>query len=130
MEFVPGGSLQELIKSGTPLTTGEALEIVRHVASALDYAHANGIVHRDIKPGNILVSSDSLSNRPVMKVTDFGIARISSQTMTMTGVIMGTPAYMTPEQIKATKDADAKADQYSLAVVAYELLGRRLPFTA
>jgi serine/threonine protein kinase len=129
MEFIPGGSLHKLIRSETPLTTGEALEIVRQVASALDYAHSNGIVHRDIKPGNILLGNDPVRKRRVMKVTDFGIARISSQTMTTTGVAMGTPTYMAPEQIKGLK-VDAKADQFSLGVVAYEILGRRLPFTA
>jgi serine/threonine protein kinase len=129
MEFVPGGSLQKLIKSETRLTTGEALEIVRQVASALDYAHTNGIVHRDIKPGNILVNNDPVRKRRVMKVTDFGIARISSQTMTTTGVAMGTPTYMAPEQIKGSK-VEAEADQFSLGVLAYELLGHKLPFTA
>jgi serine/threonine protein kinase len=129
MEFVPGGSLHELMKAETPLTTGEVLGIVGQVAAALDYAHANGIVHRDIKPGNILVGSDPVSRRPVMKVTDFGIARVSSETLTTTGVALGTPAYMAPEQIKGLK-VHAKADQFSLAVVAYQLLGGRLPFTA
>ena len=108
MEFIPGGSLQPKLVG----TTEEALAIVRQVAAALDHAHANGIVHRDIKPGNILVSSDPKSNRAVMKVADFGIARFLSQTMTRTGVSMGTPAYMAPEQIKGSK-VDAKADQFS-----------------
>ncbi len=129
MEFAPGGSLQKLIRGTTPLTTGEATGIVRQVAAALDRAHASGIVHRDIKPGNILVSGERIHDCPVVKVTDFGIARISSETMTLTGMTMGTPAYMAPEQINGLK-VDARADQFSLGVVAYELLARRLPFPA
>jgi len=124
MEFVPGGSLHKLIGGETPPATGEALGIVCQVAAALDHAHSNGIVHRDIKPGNILVSGR------VVKVTDFGIARIvSSETMTLTGVVLGTPAWMAPEQISGS-EADAKADQFSLGVVAYQLFGRKLPFAA
>jgi serine/threonine-protein kinase len=116
MEFVPGGSLHKLIGGETPPTTGEALGIVCQVAAALGHAHSNGIVHRDIKPGNILVSGR------VVKVTDFGIARIiSSETMTLTGVVLGTPAWMAPEQISGS-EADAKADQFSRGVVAYQLL--------
>ena len=126
MEFVPGGSLQARMIG----TTDEALGIIRQVAAALDHAHSNGIVHRDIKPGNILVSSNPVNNRPVMKVADFGIARFLSRTMTMTGVSLGTPAYMAPEQIQGSSKVDAKADQFSLGVLAYELLSRRLPFIA
>jgi serine/threonine protein kinase len=129
MELVPGGSLHNLIRDNAPLKTGEVAGIVRQVAAALDHAHANAVVHRDIKPGNILVSNDRDRNGPVVKVTDFGIAQISSQVLTMTGVSLGTPAYMAPEQIKASK-VDAKADQFSLGVVAYELLSRELPFNA
>jgi serine/threonine-protein kinase len=129
MELVPGGSLQKSVKAGRRWTAAEALAIVRQVAIALDYAHANGIVHRDVKPGNILVSDDRAGKLPLVKVTDFGIARIASQTMTLTGVTMGTPAYMAPEQIRGSK-VDARADQFSLGVVAFQLLGGRLPFTA
>jgi formylglycine-generating enzyme required for sulfatase activity len=100
----------------------EMLGIIRQIAEALDYAHANGIVHRDIKPANVLVQSDGR-----VKVTDFGIARIASQTMTRTGATMGTPAYMAPEQVEGKK-ADAKVDQFSLAVVAYQLLAGKRPF--
>ena len=126
MEFVSGGSLHNLIRGGARLTPGDTLGIVRQVAAALDYAHGKGIVHRDIKPGNILVSEDRTRNGPLVKVADFGIARVTSQTMTTTGVSMGTPAYMAREQIMGSK-VDAKADQYSLAVVAWELLGHKLP---
>jgi serine/threonine protein kinase len=127
MEFV-SGSLHELLGRKTRLTTPEALEIVRQVASALDEAHANGIIHRDIKPGNILLDDDRQGGRPLAKVADFGIARIISETMTKTGLVMGTLKYMAPEQVNGLK-VDARADQFSLAVVAFELLGRKLPFT-
>ena len=125
MEFIPGGALRPKLIG----TTSEAVAIVRQVAAALDHAHANGIVHRDIKPGNILVSGDPANHRPVMKVADFGIARFLTRTMTVTGVSMGTPAYMAPEQIQGYR-VDARADQFSLAVLACELLSGRLPFTA
>jgi serine/threonine protein kinase len=128
MEFVRGGSLRKLISGATPPTTREALGIVHQVAAALDRAHANGIVHRDIKPDNILISDDWVRTGPLVKVTDFGIARISSRTMTITGMSLGTPAYMAPEQINGSK-VNARADQFSLGVVAYQLLGRRLPFS-
>jgi tetratricopeptide (TPR) repeat protein len=129
MEFVPGGPLHKLIKGETPLTTGDVVGIIRQVAAALDYAHAKGVVHRDIKPANILVTNDRDRSGPMVKVADFGIARISSQETTTPRMVMGTPEYMAPEQWKGS-NVDVKADQFSLGVVAYELLGRTLPFTA
>jgi serine/threonine protein kinase len=123
MEFVPGASLDKLLKGGKRFEPAEVVDIVRQVAAALDHAHSNGVVHRDIKPANILARPDG-----VIKVTDFGVARISSQTITREGASLGTPAYMAPEQIMGLK-ADAQADQFSLAIVAYQLLAGRLPFT-
>jgi formylglycine-generating enzyme required for sulfatase activity/tRNA A-37 threonylcarbamoyl transferase component Bud32 len=130
MEYVAGGSLRRLLKgsaanNGSALKPFEAVEIIRQTAAALDEAHAHGIVHRDVKPANILV--DISRQGHLVKITDFGIARISSETLTATGLTVGTPAYMAPEQIAGSR-ITGKADQFSLAVVAYELLARRLPF--
>ena len=124
MELVPGNSLEKLMGTGTPVNVQPALSILRPVADALDHAHREGVVHRDIKPANILVRPDGK-----VKITDFGIARVVSQTLTKTGMTTGTPAYMSPEQIMSSK-VDGKADQFSLAVMAYELLSGRKPFEA
>jgi len=124
MELVPGQSLEELLSHGREFSAPESAEIIQQIAAAVDHAGANGIIHRDIKPGNILVRPDG-----VIKVADFGIARIESQSITRTGMSLGTPAYMAPEQIKGEK-VGVRADQYSLAVVAYRLLGGQLPFVA
>ena len=124
MELVPGTSLEKLIGTGTPMNVQQALGILRPIADALDHAHSEGVVHRDIKPANILVRPDGK-----VKITDFGIARVVSQTLTKTGVTTGTPAYMSPEQIMSSK-VDGRADQFSLAVMAYEMLGGRKPFEA
>ena len=124
MELVPGTSLEKLMGTGTPVNVQPALGILRPIADALDHAHSEGVVHRDIKPANILVRPDGK-----VKITDFGIARVVSQTLTKTGVTTGTPAYMSPEQIISSK-VDGKADQFSLAVMAYELLGGGKPFEA
>jgi serine/threonine-protein kinase len=94
------------------------------VAAALDYAHKKGIVHRDIKPANIMVHEDGTA-----KVTDFGVAKIVSQQMTQAGTIMGTPSYMSPEQVQGSA-ISGQADQFSLAVIAYEMLTGEKPFTA
>jgi serine/threonine protein kinase len=102
----------------------EFLAILSQVADALDYAHAEGVVHRDIKPANILVRPDGK-----VKITDFGIARISAQTVTRTGMTMGTLGYMAPEQIAAAK-VTGQADQFSLGVVAYKMLCGRMPSAA
>ncbi len=124
MELVSGSSLGQSLAGGEPLDPKAALAMLAQVAGALDYAHAEGVVHRDIKPANILVQPNGK-----IKLTDFGIARMSSQTITQTGMIMGTPAYMSPEQIMAAK-VDGKADQFSLAVMAHQMLSGRRPFEA
>ena len=101
----------------------EALSIVAKVADALDYAHGREIVHRDIKPANIM--RIKASNE--IKVTDFGIARITSSSQTKTGVVLGTPSYMSPEQV-AGKKVDGRSDIFSLGVVLFVLLTGRKPF--
>jgi serine/threonine protein kinase len=115
MEFVEGKALDR-VPPQNPLT------VLQQLAAALDYAHVNGVVHRDVKPSNVLVRADGQ-----VKLTDFGIARIASQTVTQSGMTLGTPAYMAPEQVIASR-VDGRADQFSLAVVAYELLTGRKPF--
>jgi serine/threonine protein kinase len=124
MELVAGLSLEQTLAPGAPMATEVALPILSQIADALDFAHAEGVVHRDIKPANILIRRDGR-----IKITDFGIARIVSQTMTRTGITMGTPSYMAPEQIRASR-VDGKADQFSLAVLAYQMLSGRKPFGA
>jgi serine/threonine-protein kinase len=123
MEFLRGNDLEEYTKKGSILPIRETLSIVAHVADALDYAHSKGIVHRDIKPANIM----RLSETHEIKVTDFGIARIASSSKTKTGVIMGTPSYMSPEQV-AGKKVDGRSDIFSLGVVLFEMLAGEKPF--
>jgi tRNA A-37 threonylcarbamoyl transferase component Bud32 len=123
MERVEGVSLYQVLASGRKIPRAEAFEILRQAASALDYAHRNGVVHRDIKPANIM-----LDRGVTVKIADFGIAKITStEHHTVTGMVMGTPSYMSPEQIEALP-SDGRSDQFSLAVVAYELLTGRRPF--
>lgn len=124
MEFVEGRSLEKIMSAGVQLEPPRIISILRQIAAALDYAHAAGIVHRDIKPANILVRRDGSA-----KVSDFGIAKIASQKFTQTGMVLGTPAYMSPEQIMAAQ-VDGRADQFSLAVMAFQMLSGRQPFRA
>jgi len=124
LELVEGWSLEKALSNGIPQDRRVAISILSQVARALDYAHGEGIVHRDVKPANILVRPDGKA-----KITDFGIARISSQTVTKTGFSMGTPAYMAPEQIMSAR-VSGQADQFSLAVIAYQMLSGRRPFIA
>ena len=124
LELVDGWPLAKSLSDGIPRDRGASITILSQVAGALDYAHREGIVHRDVKPANILVSPDGR-----VKITDFGIARISSQTVTRTGAIFGTPAYMAPEQILSAR-VNGQADQFSLAVIAYQMLSGRRPFIA
>ena len=123
MAFVEGGTLTELIRQG-PLESEQAISIAAQLADALEYAHSQGVIHRDIKPGNVLLTRDG---RPLL--SDFGIAKVwaDSQSLTRTGTSFGTPEYMAPEQIEG-RTHDGRTDIYSLGVVLYEMLAGTPPF--
>ncbi|MGH7521845.1 MAG: serine/threonine-protein kinase, partial [Gemmatimonadales bacterium] len=126
MKFVEGRPLDGIIHEVGALPFPMAQTIMQQVGSALGYAHRRGIIHRDIKPANIMLDVDGWA-----MVTDFGIAKVTDkQSLTMTGATVGTPSYMSPEQCAATKELSQASDQYSLGVVAYEMLAGRLPFSA
>lgn len=123
MEFIEGTDLSGWVRRNGLPPVHQAVEWLATLAETLAYAHRRGVVHRDIKPANILVS-----NEGHLKITDFGIARLESSTLTQEGAILGTPNYMSPEQFIGRK-ADGRADLFSLAVVGYELLTGTRPFT-
>jgi serine/threonine protein kinase len=122
MEYVEGLNLKQILKDKTPLTFERIAEIIASVGEALDYAHRRGIVHRDVKPANIIITPDG-----TVKITDFGIAKIETSSLTSTGQFLGTPNYMSPEQVTGEK-VDGRSDLFSLGVVLYELLTKRKPF--
>ena len=123
MEYVEGSNLKEVLAQGRPLPFDQIGDIVCQVADALDFAHAKGIVHRDVKPANIILVE---GNRA--KITDFGIAKIATGgNLTTTGQFLGTPNYMAPEQIKGAP-VDGRTDIFSLGICLYECLTRRKPF--
>jgi serine/threonine-protein kinase len=123
MEFLKGKDLMPFTKPGRLLPLPKVMEIVARVADALAYAHQNNVVHRDIKPANIMyeLASDQV------KVTDFGIARITDSSKTKTGMVLGTPSYMSPEQL-AGKKIDGRSDLFSLGVSLYQMASGHLPF--
>ncbi|MGH7537705.1 MAG: protein kinase domain-containing protein [Gemmatimonadales bacterium] len=127
MPFVEGESLRDRLEREKQLPQEEVIKVALEAASALGYAHSRGIVHRDIKPENIMLSGGTVV------VSDFGIARAASaveqQQLTQTGTVIGTPAYMSPEQGTGSPDIDGRSDQYSLACVVYEMLVGQPPFT-
>jgi serine/threonine-protein kinase len=125
MEHVAGHSCAELLRDRGHLDVEEAVEIVAQACAGLDYAHRHGVVHRDVKPGNLLVSGAE-----VVKLADFGIARATDQSsITQVGSVLGTAAYLAPEQARG-EPAGPQADIYSLGVVAYQLMSSRLPYEA
>ena len=124
MELVPGEALSTILERDGSLSTDKTLDIVAQTSAALQAAHAAGLVHRDIKPGNLLITPDGR-----VKITDFGIARIADQVpLTATGQVMGTVQYLSPEQASG-HPASPATDTYSLGIVAYECLAGKRPFT-
>lgn len=125
MEWVEGQTLHEYLwKNGGRLSAATAADVVRQVALALDYAHREGVVHRDVKPANVLVGKDGR-----IRVMDFGVAKLARHDLTTAGVVLGTPAFMSPEQIRAEK-VDGRSDLFSLGTILYECLTGTNPFAA
>lgn len=123
MPLMEGGSLADRLQKG-PLPLTETLSVLERIASALDYAHANGIIHRDVKPDNILFDESGQAY-----LGDFGIIKVAESKLTLTGTgLIGTPAYMSPEQIQGAKDLDGRSDIYALGVVLFEMLSGHIPF--
>ncbi len=123
MEFFKGGTLLPYTQTDNLLPIATVIDIVILMAEALDYAHSHGVIHRDIKPANIMYNP--ATNK--IKITDFGIARITDTNRTRTGIILGTPSYMSPEQL-AAKKLDGRSDLFSLGIMFYQLLSGELPF--
>ncbi|HVR28451.1 MAG TPA: TonB family protein [Thermoanaerobaculia bacterium] len=123
MEYVEGKTLEHLLNEQRPLSFEEISELVSQICDALDFAHGSGVVHRDIKPANILLDR---SQRP--KITDFGVAKLADTGMTHTGAMVGTPWYMSPEQVVGESITGA-ADQFAVAVMTYQILTRERPFS-
>jgi serine/threonine-protein kinase len=124
MEFIDGRALSSILRGAGPMHPDRAAEIASDVAIALAYAHRHGVVHRDVKPGNVLITEDG-----IVKVTDFGIARAinTEESLTQTGAVMGTATYFSPEQAEGM-GVDARSDIYSLGVVLFEMVTGRPPF--
>src|ERR1035437_981320 len=123
MEFVEGVTLEQKLKDG-PLPPAQAVDYIMQALSALEYAHAHGVIHRDIKPANMLLTPGG-----VVKLMDFGIAKAANdRKLTMTGTTMGSLYYMSPEQIQGAATLDARADLYSVGVSLYELVTGKRPF--
>src|SRR4029077_17626613 len=122
MEYSEGRNAKSLIADKNKFTWDEIADLIAQIGEALDYAHRKGIIHRDIKPANILMTTDGK-----IKITDFGIAKVASSNLTTTGQCLGTPNYMSPEQVSGAP-VDGRSDIFSLGVVLYEMLTNRKPF--
>jgi serine/threonine-protein kinase len=121
MEFIEGSNLDELLRAQRTLSPEKAIEIIRQVCAGLDFAHSKGIVHRDVKPANVMLGANG-----TVKITDFGIAR-AGEAMTLTGQVIGTPHYMSPEQVVG-KNLDGRSDLFSVGVMLYEMITGERPF--
>src|SRR5262245_40180015 len=119
MELLEGHDLKDLIGRHTPLTLDQKITLIEQIAEGLAFAHAKDVVHRDLKPANIHIQPNGQ-----VKIMDFGLAKLASSDMTRAGMIMGTPNYMSPEQVRGEK-ADSRSDVFSLGAVFYELLANR-----
>ena len=124
MELLEGRDLKDVIGRHTPLTLDQKVQLMEQITEGLAFAHAKDVVHRDLKPANIHIQPNGQ-----VKIMDFGLAKLASSDMTRAGMIMGTPNYMSPEQVRGEK-ADARSDVFSLGAVFYELLANRKPFEA
>lgn len=122
LEYVDGESLNRILSREKKLPVGRALKLAEEIADALDYAHAQGVIHRDIKPGNILVTQDGHA-----KIADFGIAKLNLAHFTLPGRVLGTPAYMAPEQLSG-EGCDGRSDVFSLGVILYSMVTGHSPF--
>ena len=125
MEYVSGHLLSEYAVSDRLLPTASVLEVVARTAEALDYAHAQNVIHRDIKPANMMFDPETLDT----KITDFGIARLTNSTATRTGIVLGTPSFMAPEQLEG-RNVTGRSDLFALGVTLFQLLAGQLPFRA
>jgi serine/threonine protein kinase len=136
MELLPGFSLADLLGRGGRLSLATATSLVEQVGSALECAHAHGIVHRDIKPHNVFITEGSRDHPLSVKVLDFGVAKMladadaldAGAALTETGLVIGSAPYMSPEQLEGRRDVDARSDLWSLGVIVYEVLTGALPF--
>ena len=131
MEYLEGESLAAMIKRTGPISLSAACAVMEPVLSALLAAHEKGVIHRDLKPENIFLAYEE-AQTPLVKIIDFGISKLTSSehsNVTMTGMMIGTPAYMSPEQIRGKREVDHRCDIWAMGVVLYEMLTGRLPFT-
>jgi serine/threonine-protein kinase len=133
MEYLEGSDLEQIVEAGGALPIDDAVDYVLQACEALAEAHARGVIHRDLKPGNLHLSRRA-DGSPMVKVLDFGISKIRTRdnrgAVTSTSALLGSPLYMSPEQMKATRDVDARSDIWAMGVVLYELLTARSPFQA
>jgi serine/threonine-protein kinase len=130
-ELLEGRTLRAYLEKAGRLPAGEALDVLVPVLSAMAHAHASGVIHRDLNPSNIFLVAGSGGAGPTPKVLDFGVSKIRAAgdpTASASGMLMGTPAYMPPEQVRSARAADARADVWAIGVILFEMLAGRLPF--